>query len=183
MQWGCGLRGTIAYALAVDMPTGSQDAARAFKDCTLLVCIVTTLGFGAATKPALEATNMRDTADENEVNMKNLSAAHPEVKRGPNTQDIQNRRSARKQKENRRKSLFIAERQASLMAELDLEDSDDLRKILSTSNGFSKLLFELDEKYFIPFLRVEGWKEQETKENNESTSLLNGTERPSGYAT
>eukprot|EP00959_Pyramimonas_sp_CCMP1952_P110648 2314878-Pyramimonas_sp.AAC.2 len=31
MQWACGLRGAIAYALAVNMPRGSQPESRAFE--------------------------------------------------------------------------------------------------------------------------------------------------------
>ena len=54
MMWLSGLRGAIAYALAVNMPTGN----RAIETTTLFVVVSTTLVLGGTTGPLLAALNL-----------------------------------------------------------------------------------------------------------------------------
>ncbi|CAM6113063.1 unnamed protein product [Calypogeia fissa] len=54
MMWTCGLRGAVAYALAVNMPTQN----RAIETTTLFVVLCTTLMFGCSTGPLLKALGL-----------------------------------------------------------------------------------------------------------------------------
>lgn len=57
VQWACGLRGGIAYALAANMPNArpddEYDGNPAFETATLFVVVTTTLVFGGLTSPLL----------------------------------------------------------------------------------------------------------------------------------
>lgn len=54
MMWTCGLRGAVAYALAVNMPTSN----RAIETTTLFIVLCTTLLFGCSTGPLLKALGL-----------------------------------------------------------------------------------------------------------------------------
>uniref|UniRef100_A0A7S0WVD7 Cation/H+ exchanger transmembrane domain-containing protein n=1 Tax=Pyramimonas obovata TaxID=1411642 RepID=A0A7S0WVD7_9CHLO len=62
MQWACGLRGAIAYALAINMPRGPQPESRAFETATLMIVVVTTLVLGGATGPLLVLLDLKQRA-------------------------------------------------------------------------------------------------------------------------
>ena len=51
MIWMCGLRGPIAYALCINMPTKNS----AIKTTTLFIVVTTTLGFGILTAPVAKS--------------------------------------------------------------------------------------------------------------------------------
>lgn len=58
MMWMCGLRGAIAYALSVNMPTRNT----AIETTTLFIVVSTTLIFGIATGPLLKGLGLTPDA-------------------------------------------------------------------------------------------------------------------------
>ena len=58
MMWMCGLRGAIAYALSVNMPTRNT----ALETTTLFIVVSTTLIFGIATGPLLKGLGLTPDA-------------------------------------------------------------------------------------------------------------------------
>ena len=59
MQWAGGLRGAIAYALALNMPHAESSKSQSIETATLLIVVFTTLVFGAATGPLLTFLNLK----------------------------------------------------------------------------------------------------------------------------
>jgi len=65
MQAACGLRGAVAYALAVNMPSTrpGEQGSRAVETGTLVICLVSTLFFGGATLPLMKYLGLHDPND------------------------------------------------------------------------------------------------------------------------
>ena len=65
MHAACGLRGAVAYALAVNMPSTREGdrGSRAIETGTLMICLVTTLVFGSMTLPLMKRLDLHDPND------------------------------------------------------------------------------------------------------------------------
>jgi len=69
MHWLCGLRGAVAYALAVNMPStrANERGSRAVETGTLFICLVSTLVLGGGMFPMLKRLGLHDPSDEGMV--------------------------------------------------------------------------------------------------------------------
>jgi sodium/hydrogen exchanger 3 len=65
MHAACGLRGAVAYALAVNMPSTrpGEQGSRAVETGTLVICLVSTLVLGGATLPLMKHLGLHDPSD------------------------------------------------------------------------------------------------------------------------
>jgi hypothetical protein len=63
MHAACGLRGAVAYALAVNMPSTrpGEQGSRAVETGTLVICLVSTLVLGGATLPLMKHLGLYDS--------------------------------------------------------------------------------------------------------------------------
>lgn len=65
MHAACGLRGAVAYALAVNMPStrAGEHGSRAVETGTLVICLVSTLVLGGATLPLMKHLGLYNAED------------------------------------------------------------------------------------------------------------------------
>ncbi|GMH41763.1 hypothetical protein BSKO_09673 [Bryopsis sp. KO-2023] len=70
MQWACGLRGAVAYALAAYMAKlPKAQPAEALETATLIVVVVSTIGFGGGTGPLMKWLKLQGADDTDIANM------------------------------------------------------------------------------------------------------------------
>ena len=76
MHAACGLRGAVAYALAVNMPSAGagERGSRAIETGTLTICLITTLVFGGLTLPLMKRLDLHDTNDRRGMASSAMSA-------------------------------------------------------------------------------------------------------------
>lgn len=143
MQWACGLRGAIAYALSVNMPRGDQRQARAFEDTTLAIVIFSTLVFGGATGPLLKYLRLRES-----------DTLEDDVDEGLNYRALDGDMAGAAP------SVELEEESMESRKEVDGTATADEASKLRTERytGFHKVWKGLDKKYFIPMFRVQGWE-------------------------
>lgn len=72
MQWACGLRGAIAYALCLNMPSIRSDKPGnpAVETATLFTVVFTTLFLGSATSPLLSLLNLKTDSENFEESLR-----------------------------------------------------------------------------------------------------------------
>jgi len=72
MHAACGLRGAVAYALALAMPstkpTENVRGSPAIETATLVICVISTLGLGGACLPLMQKWKLHDPDDVNHSN-------------------------------------------------------------------------------------------------------------------
>jgi len=72
MHAACGLRGAVAYALALAMPSTNPSAnirgSPAIETATLVICVVSTLGLGGACLPLMQHLRLHDPSDMSNSN-------------------------------------------------------------------------------------------------------------------
>lgn len=79
MLWYSGLRGAIAYALAVDFPTEAANH-ESIKSTTMMLVLITILSFGTATVPALKLLGIRRKTSPHDEKRDHLLDADVESK-------------------------------------------------------------------------------------------------------